>query len=105
MYGLVFIILWGISQIILFFVSCIPLAAFWDHSIQGKCIDFLVSWYVSGVMNMITDIAIFCIPLPLIKSLQLRRRQKIMLFGVFGLGFLRVSTFTVSYCLPLMLGY
>jgi hypothetical protein len=48
----------------------------------------LTIWYIMASFNLTTDLVIFLMPLPVIRSLQLPRRQKIMLFAVLGLGFL-----------------
>lgn len=44
-------------------------------------------WYVMAALNLVSDVVIFSMPLPVIKNLQLPRGQKVMLMGVFCLGF------------------
>lgn len=83
-----FMIAWTITIAFLNIRVCVPVAAFWDTAITGRCINRLTVWYVMAGFNLITDIGIFCIPLPVIKSLQLPRKQKAMLFAIFCLGFL-----------------
>ncbi|EWZ77612.1 hypothetical protein FOXG_21453 [Fusarium oxysporum f. sp. lycopersici 4287] len=36
---------------------------------------------------LVTDITVFCMPLPVIGSINLPRKQKIMLLGIFSIGF------------------
>ncbi|KAH7333395.1 hypothetical protein BKA65DRAFT_403405 [Rhexocercosporidium sp. MPI-PUGE-AT-0058] len=84
--GLVVIICWAITQIFLNAMICMPAASFWDPTVPGKCIPFLPLWYTYAVVNIITDFSIFILPLPALKSLQLPKRQKIILFVIFGLG-------------------
>lgn len=79
---------WATTLAILLPLVCLPVGAFWDKSIEGKCLDQLVIWYVMASINLITDCIVFSMPLPVIKSLQLPRKQKLMLTGVFCLGFL-----------------
>lgn len=86
--GLLFETLWAITLSILLPMVCMPVARFWDSSIEGTCLDQLAIWYVMAAVNLITDFIIFSLPLPVIRSLQLPKRQKIMLMGVFCLGFL-----------------
>ncbi|KAK8018957.1 hypothetical protein PG991_008147 [Apiospora marii] len=57
-----------------------------EPSLPGTCVDQLAVWYVMAGVNIITDFAIFIIPLPVIKSLQLPTKQKMLLVVVFGLG-------------------
>lgn len=57
-------------------------------SMASTCIDSLTIWYIAAGINITTDFIVFALPIPLINSLQLPRRQKILLIMVFGLGFL-----------------
>ncbi len=86
--ALVFMTLWAVTLAFLLTLTCMPVAKFWDSSIEGRCLDNLTIWYIMASVNLITDFGIFSMPLPVIKKLQLPKRQKILLMGVFGLGFL-----------------
>ncbi|KAH7119417.1 hypothetical protein B0J13DRAFT_513402 [Dactylonectria estremocensis] len=86
-YGVVFMTAWTITLCFLLTLTCIPVAKFWDSTISGRCLNSLIIWYVMAGFNLATDVAIFCLPLPMIRSLQLPRKQKIMLFVIFCLGF------------------
>lgn len=86
--GLVFQGAWALTLSILLPLVCNPVASFWDPSIQGTCLDQLAIWYVMASVNLVTDFVTFSLPLPVIKSLQLPKRQKYLLMGVFCLGFL-----------------
>lgn len=86
--GLVFETLWVVTISVLLPLICNPVEAFWDTSIEGKCLDELQVWYVMAAVNLVTDFVVFSLPLPVIKNLQLPKRQKILLMGVFCLGFL-----------------
>lgn len=85
---LIFESCWATTLSILLPLVCNPVAMFWDTSVEGTCLDQLSIWYVMASINLVTDFVVFSMPLPVIKSLQLPRRQKIMLMGVFCLGFL-----------------
>jgi hypothetical protein len=86
--GLIIIICWGIALIVSLSMICLPIQALWDHTVDGRCMPFLPAFFAPAVINMITDFGIFVLPLPAIKSLHLPKRQKIILFFIFGLGFL-----------------
>ncbi|KAH8656277.1 hypothetical protein BGZ61DRAFT_466937 [Ilyonectria robusta] len=77
---------WSTSQIFLAIFACTPVSAFWTG--EGTCIDNLPAWYVNATGNIITDLIVLILPLPVIKNLNLASRQKIILLGVFCLGFL-----------------
>jgi hypothetical protein len=84
---LMFLIAWGITQEVLIGVACVPVSVF-VPSRQDKCIDSLTVWYLTSIMNIVTDFIVFMVPMPSIKGLQLRRKQKILVFSIFCLGFL-----------------
>ncbi|KAF5003104.1 hypothetical protein FDECE_10339 [Fusarium decemcellulare] len=86
-YGVILMTVWTITIFFLNLLVCVPVAKFWNPALPGRCLDYLTVWYVMAGYNLVTDIAIFCLPLPVIRSLQLPRKQKGMLFGVFCLGF------------------
>ncbi|KAF5679397.1 integral membrane protein [Fusarium heterosporum] len=86
-YGLAFMVAWTVAIALLNTLVCVPVARFWDSTLPGRCLDFLTLWYVMAGFNLVTDLGVFLIPLPVIKSLNLPMKQKIMLFMVFSLGF------------------
>lgn len=86
--GLGFLAAWTVVLALLLTLVCIPVAAFWDRSIEGRCLDAPTIWYIMAGVNLVTDFGTLIMPMPVIKSLQLPRRQKMMLMGVFCLGFL-----------------
>lgn len=86
--GLIFEGTWAITLSILLPLVCNPVASFWDPKTPGKCLNQLAIWYVMASINLVSDFVIFSMPLPVIKNLQLPKKQKIMLMGVFCLGFL-----------------
>ncbi|KAG8666767.1 hypothetical protein FPOAC2_11893 [Fusarium poae] len=86
-YGTALMVAWTVVIAFLNILICVPVAKFWDNELPGRCLDPLLIWYIMAGFNLTTDIAIFCLPLPVIKSLNLPRKQKIMLFAIFSLGF------------------
>ncbi|KAH7004350.1 hypothetical protein EDB82DRAFT_571349 [Fusarium venenatum] len=64
--AMVFLVLWNISVILVFFLTCIPMTAIWNPVVKGRSVAVL--------------------PLPFIWKLNLRRSQKIALSAVFLLG-------------------
>jgi hypothetical protein len=82
---------WAITISFLLTLICMPVEKYWYPSIEGRCFNSLVIWYIMASFNLITDIALFIMPLPVIGSLQLRRKQKYTLIFVFGLGLLLVA--------------
>lgn len=86
--GLGFLTCWGITLSFLLPMVCMPVAAFWDPNVEGVCLDNATIWYVMAGVNVVTDFTIFTMPIPVISSLQLPKKQKAMLLIVFTLGIL-----------------
>lgn len=71
--------------------ECIPIAAFWDRAIQNaKCMDLARVTLASGVLNLLTDVLILCLPIPMVWGLNTTKAQKVTLTGIFLLGVLCV---------------
>jgi hypothetical protein len=85
---LVFIIIWAIGGTIGSLLNCRPFKQNWDPMIYQDCKARLYFWYTMGTLHVLTDVAIFALPLPLLKTLSLPKLQKGVLMGVFSLGFL-----------------
>jgi hypothetical protein len=84
------IVLWCISQILVAAFTCIPISGLWDPTVKAVC-DPLgrdSQFYMASVGNIVTDVIILLLPIPVVWKLQLRKPQKVVLYVVFGLGFL-----------------
>ncbi|KAK2040637.1 hypothetical protein LZ31DRAFT_38375 [Colletotrichum somersetense] len=78
---------WIIASIL---TTCIPLSAAWNFdplSPPVYCHPFSVFWG-NACIHLVTDFFIFLLPLPVIASMRLPRRQKMGLYFVFSLAFL-----------------
>ncbi|EGZ76112.1 hypothetical protein NEUTE2DRAFT_153137 [Neurospora tetrasperma FGSC 2509] len=69
------------------FVATIPLNSYWDSTIQRQWTAPQSMWWSSTGLHMATDFLIFLLPLPVVWSVMLPKRQKIALSVVFGFGF------------------
>jgi hypothetical protein len=70
-------------------ISCLPVHAFWDLSIPESerwCMPMKPKYLADTTVNAALDIAIFCLPLPLLRTLTLPWKQKMWLGVVFTLG-------------------
>jgi hypothetical protein len=68
---------------------CYPIAAFWDITITNAvCLPKEAIWFTNASLNILTDFMIFILPIPVLISLNLGRKKKIGLIGVFAVGFL-----------------
>ncbi|PSN67789.1 hypothetical protein BS50DRAFT_348795 [Corynespora cassiicola Philippines] len=81
-----FIIAWGIGITVTLALACRPIQAFWDARVQGECLHLVTFTYFTNISNLITDIWIFLMPIPVIWHLQLQTKRKLMLSLIFCIG-------------------
>jgi hypothetical protein len=48
----------------------------------------MISWIVTGVLNIVTDMIVLLLPMPYLFSLDLALYKKLVLAGMFGVGLL-----------------
>ncbi|MCJ1393649.1 hypothetical protein MMC18_006525 [Xylographa bjoerkii] len=85
---MVLVALWGLSVILCAFLLCRPFAFNWDQTIPGgSCGNQILSYIITGAFNIVTDFIILALPMPMVWKLQVPRKNKIALFGMFGIGF------------------
>lgn len=67
--------------------QCRPIeAAFNRTNPPGECIPLLTEFICAAPINIVTDLAILALPLPVLTSMRLPPRQKIILIITFALG-------------------
>ncbi|KAK8080947.1 hypothetical protein PG997_008765 [Apiospora hydei] len=94
------IVAWAIATIMAGCLICQPISKNWDLFMTGgHCGDQVLSFTVTGVINHITDVMVLVLPLPNLYKLQVPIQQRIVLVGVFSLGFLTcaVSAVRIHY--------
>ncbi|KAJ8058289.1 hypothetical protein OCU04_012483 [Sclerotinia nivalis] len=82
----IFVLLWGISSLLVSIFSCEPINGFWDLTVESKCIDS--KWFFVGnsIPNILADIVILGLPMPDLWHLRMSRRSKAAVSGMFLLG-------------------
>lgn len=75
-----------VSLFIGFLVQCLPypLSFLWEDPM--KCNPSARGAQISGIVNIFIDITILIMPLPIVWALQMSKKQKIAVCGVFLLG-------------------
>jgi hypothetical protein len=68
--------------------GCHPVSYYWNKNQQGSCINEVDFYRGNGIANVILDFVIFCLPVPMTLRLNTTVRQKIIISGIFILGFL-----------------
>ncbi|PMD41948.1 hypothetical protein L207DRAFT_458601 [Hyaloscypha variabilis F] len=80
------IALWGVYSTLSNILACIPISAFWAEDPHARCQSKQFLWFFNSSVNIVTDLVILTLPMPIIKSLRLPLRQKVALMIVFALG-------------------
>jgi hypothetical protein len=81
-----FVIAWGIGITVTLLLACRPLEAYWNANVTGKCLVMVTFTYFTNITNLITDIWIFLMPVPMIWHLQLQTKKKMLLSLIFCVG-------------------
>ncbi|KAH8744842.1 hypothetical protein F5883DRAFT_439541 [Diaporthe sp. PMI_573] len=82
-----FVSLWGLASALVVIFLCIPVSLDWARLPPLQCADKLVFWFINATIHVVTDIIIYCLPIPLLRMLPIQNFQKIALVSVFSMGF------------------
>lgn len=86
---------------IAFFTLCIPFKGYWGMPPPNpQCTTLEYYAMIQAVFNLSSDIAMLLIPLPMIISLSLPLKQKLVLSVVFSMGTFVVRIFSLPSGLP-----
>ena len=87
-----FTIVYMIGTVVLLFVVCLPTPAYWEsldvsYTKPYKCINTTVIDPLIVALSVFSDFYALIIPQVVIWKLKMARREKLMLYGIFGSGF------------------
>lgn len=68
------------------FLQCIPVAAMWDPSIKGKCINLELLYRMTNLPILFTDLPMLILPFPSLWKLQASNARKWGLSFIFLCG-------------------
>jgi hypothetical protein len=74
-------------------------SAFWDLTIQGNCISREFLWFFNASLNIVTDLVILIMPIPVLSRLHLPQKQKFGVIVVFAAGILYGHLFPPGSCI------
>ena len=84
-------LMWWLGSFLDTIFQCIPVAASWDNSIKdAKCQSIEDAALGTAIPNLILDILFLLLPVPIIWKLNVDKRVKVSLTGIFLLGALYV---------------
>ena len=84
------VVSFGISTVLQEVLLCRPFAKNWNSHLPGVCGSSSATILAEAIINMLIDIAIILMPMPLVWGLQMTRRRKIVFTIVVGLGLMYV---------------
>lgn len=99
-YSLMFsVIALSVAGLIVSIIGCNPPDVFWKQFANAevmleKCIDqkkLQAFWDAAGALVILTDVAIWAVPIPMVWRLNLPKRQKYALSAIFMLGVFSVA--------------
>jgi hypothetical protein len=73
--------------------ACRPFKALWDPDTNGDCLNLKALLRAVSVQDVLTDVAILCLPLPMVWQLRMSRKIKWQVTGMFLIGSLWVYTY------------
>ncbi|KAK3358804.1 hypothetical protein B0T25DRAFT_620651 [Lasiosphaeria hispida] len=82
-----------------FFLHCTPMQGHWDVSLAPTCYStklYITFALINTSFNITTDVLFASFPIPIIWSLQLKRRVRLYLVGILSLGYFAVATGVVK---------
>ncbi|KAL2880554.1 hypothetical protein SGCOL_003925 [Colletotrichum sp. CLE4] len=73
-----------IASLLLF--HCQPIRTNWDPYAAGTCLNSAVLYMAIAVSNIVSDVVLFIIPIPMVLRLQMRPAVKVGAVLMFGIG-------------------
>ncbi|KAL0932859.1 uncharacterized protein CTRU02_211822 [Colletotrichum truncatum] len=82
---------WMLMTILIGLLICRPIAMQWDPTIPGGvCGDQVTAFAAVGVVDLIVDVIIFALPIPMVLKLQISKAHRVALMSIFGAGILTI---------------
>lgn len=79
---------WGLAVLMTTIFTCKPIRGFWEPAMISpiECINQRAFFIGNSALNILADVAILCLPVGKVWHLQMSRRSKIAVSGMFMLG-------------------
>ncbi|KAK9774893.1 putative Integral membrane protein [Seiridium cardinale] len=81
----VFVTLWMITMEVVLGFECRPIQAWW-YAVDGTCLDLVAFAYFTNITNLVADMWIFTMPIPVILRLKANSNKKLGLVFLFSVG-------------------
>ncbi|KOS38776.1 hypothetical protein ACN38_g10398 [Penicillium nordicum] len=77
---------WCLAVFITVLLQCRPISLNWNKEQTGTCINPKPFFFGNAISNLLIDVVILALPIPMVFQLQLRLSQKLTVLGIFLLG-------------------
>ncbi|KAJ5942015.1 hypothetical protein N7516_002183 [Penicillium verrucosum] len=77
---------WCLAVFITVLLQCRPISLNWNKEQAGTCINPKPFFFGNAISNLLIDVVILALPIPMVFQLQLRLSQKLTVLGIFLLG-------------------
>ncbi|PVH95164.1 hypothetical protein DM02DRAFT_660418 [Periconia macrospinosa] len=105
-----FVFALSITTFFVLLLVCVPPSLFWKPAEQAlhpeKCLKQTtqqVFFNINGIMNIVQDVGIYILPIPIIFTLQMSLRQKVALAAILSVGLIAVAAGCVRFYYVLFL--
>ena len=83
-----FVLGWWLSVLLEELLFCRSLPYNWDKEINGSCANLSAAYLAAGILDLLTDISVFVLPIPVVLNLHLPLKSRIALIATFCVGLL-----------------
>jgi hypothetical protein len=84
----VFVVLWNTGGILGALLMCRPFALNWNKTLPGTCGDNRLFYMWLGGINVVAEAVVLLIPVPFLYRLQLKTYKKVVVIGLFSIGWM-----------------
>lgn len=94
------VVAWGVAFTLVIVFQCLPVSTIWTQfeiDYTPYCINQQAAYMGLAVSDLILDLLIFALPVPVVIQLRLPLRQKFAVGGIFLLGSVWVSSRSMQH--------
>ena len=85
MIGIGVVIYW-ITSVLGILLNCIPIRSNWESTDRKRCINITAFFLTLELFNCLLDVAMLALALRMVQGLQMPKKQKLAVAGIFLLG-------------------
>lgn len=81
------VMVWSLGILLTLIFICVPVEGYWNKTLPAKCLEDKNVQTTNAIGNILTDVSLLALPIPIIWKLNLSFERKVALTAIFGLGF------------------